>query len=336
MISASELRKLPSGHSEWPRITIVTPSFNQGDFIEETIKSIISQQYPNLEYFIVDGGSTDETVSVIRKYDDHIDWWVSEKDAGQTDAINKGFQRATGEIVNWINSDDILYPEALFHIAQTFMAHPEAGFVYGKTQRFNHNGPIEFMQHDVTDLPLMYYYHFPYGQQACFYKRSILEKIDYLNEQLRFSMDYDLFVRIHLHTKTIKTDFLVGGFRDHEASKTNNLEAVMVRENLGIFRCLLEAFQYREGLAALDAAGAPKLSLKGYNHPELQFTRNELSKVTARFLSRYVFYYYSQKNYQYVYQALKFIKLHDSEKYKSNLRHFSSLYRKSLLMRFIK
>lgn len=336
MNQASALRTLPQGYTEWPKITLVTPSYNQGRYIEETIKSIIDQQYPNLEYFVVDGGSTDESVSIIRKYSEHIQWWVSEKDGGQTDAINKGFKRATGEIVNWINSDDILYPDALFHVAQTFMAHPEAGFVYGKTQRFDGSGRVELMQHDETDLPLKYYYYFPYGQQACFYKRSILEKVDYMNEVLHFSMDYDLFVRLHLHAKTIKTDVVIGGFRDHEASKSNNLVPLMVWENLGIFRSFLQAFNYTEGLKVLDAAGAPKLNLKGYKHPEVTFTQDELSYMTAKFLGRYVYYYNSDKKYKYIYHALKFLRAHDPEKYRSNQKHFDSLLRKASFMRFFK
>lgn len=330
------LHTLPEGYTEWPRITVVTPSYNQGPYIEETIQSIIGQQYPNLEYFVVDGGSKDETVSIIEKYSAHINWWVSEKDRGQTDAINKGFKRATGDIVNWINSDDILYPDALFHIAQTYMANPEAGFVYGKTQRFNSKGPMEMMQHDVPDLPLMYYYYFPYGQQGCFYKKSILEKIGFLNESLHFSMDFDLFIRLHLHAKTVKTDFLVGGFRDHEASKTNNLEAVMVKENLGVFRCLLEAFGYSEGVAAMEACGAPTLKLHGYDNPAVWFSAAELGHMTSRFLVRYIYFSDIHKKYNYLFHALKFIRKHDPQEFGKKRKYFDGLLRKSALLRFFK
>ncbi len=335
-MNKSVLHTLPEGHTEWPKITVVTPSYNQGPYIEETILSIIGQQYPNLEYFVVDGGSTDETVSIIRKYSEHINWWVSEKDRGQSDAINKGFKRATGDIVNWINSDDILYPNALFHIAQTYMANPDAGFVYGKTQRFNSEGPMEMMQHDVPDLPLMYYYYFPYGQQGCFYKRSILEQIGYLNESLHFSMDFDLFIRLHLHARTVKTDVLVGGFRDHVASKTNNLESVMVQENLGVFRCLMQAFGYTKGLDTLAACGAPALELNGYNNPNVSFTEAELGHMTSRFLVRYIYFSEVNGKHQYLYHALKFIRQHDPQEYQKKRNYFDRLYRKAALLRFIK
>ena len=98
---------------EYPKITVVTPSYNQGQFIEATIQSVIGQQYPNLEYIVCDGGSTDETVEILKKYTDKITWWCSEKDKGQSDAINKGMRKATGDIVCWINSDDVLLPGTL-------------------------------------------------------------------------------------------------------------------------------------------------------------------------------------------------------------------------------
>jgi glycosyltransferase involved in cell wall biosynthesis len=100
-----------------PKITIITPSYNQGEFLEDTFRSVLDQNYPNLEYFVVDGGSTDNSVDIIKRYTEHFDWWVSEKDRGQSHAINKGLERATGDIVTWLNSDDFFYPGALDHRA---------------------------------------------------------------------------------------------------------------------------------------------------------------------------------------------------------------------------
>lgn len=325
---------LPEGQHLWPKITIVTPSFNQGDYIEETILSVISQQYPNLEYFIVDGGSLDTTVDIIKKYDNFIDWWVCEKDSGQTDAINKGFKRATGQIVNWINSDDILYPGALFEIATAFLNNPRAGFVYGKTERFNASGSMGYMQHPEDDLPLRYFYGFPYGQQGCFYKRELVENLGYLNSCLRFSMDYDLFVRLHMVTDPIRIDALIGGFRDHVMSKTNNMESVMVGENMVIFKTLLETYGFDRGVKTLTNCGAGTLPLKGYPNQNIrEFNESDLEYITMKFLSRYVFYFYDIRNYKYVCGALEFISKHNRKLYLEK-PVFRKMYRKARLMEF--
>jgi glycosyltransferase involved in cell wall biosynthesis len=116
---------------QYPKISIITPSFNQGKFLEETILSIISQKYPSLEFIIIDGGSTDESVEVIKKYGQHITYWISEKDNGQAEAINKGFEKATGEIITWLNSDDLYEKDALLTIGKMFAESPDVDFIFG-------------------------------------------------------------------------------------------------------------------------------------------------------------------------------------------------------------
>jgi len=124
----------------YPRISIVVPSYNQGNFIDRTLRSIVSQNYPNLDLIVVDGGSSDGTVGVIRKYANHIQWWVSEADDGQANAINKGLSNATGDIFSWLNSDDCLMPGALFRVAEQFMASDETEVVYGHRVLINEAG----------------------------------------------------------------------------------------------------------------------------------------------------------------------------------------------------
>jgi glycosyltransferase involved in cell wall biosynthesis len=126
----------------WPKISIVTPSFNQGQYIEETILSVLSQNYPNLEYIIIDGGSTDDTVEIIKKYESRITYWVSEPDRGQSHAINKGLQKCTGEIFNWLNSDDWYMPGALFDVANAFRINSRAQFVSGYENHVEQSGMI--------------------------------------------------------------------------------------------------------------------------------------------------------------------------------------------------
>ncbi len=117
--------------SNFPKVSIITPSFNQGQFLEDSIRSVLEQDYPNLEYIIVDGGSKDQSVEIIKKYQDHLTWWISEKDKGHADALNKGFSHATGEILAWLNSDDIYFPNAVSEAVSILRSHPEVGMVYG-------------------------------------------------------------------------------------------------------------------------------------------------------------------------------------------------------------
>ena len=121
-------------------VSIVTPSYNQSRFIEDTIRSVLSQDYPQIEYMIVDGGSTDGSVEIIKRYEDQLAWWVSERDQGQTDAINKGFARATGDILAWLNSDDTYEPGAVSAAVKYLQEHPEVGMVYGDCNYIDENG----------------------------------------------------------------------------------------------------------------------------------------------------------------------------------------------------
>ena len=205
-----------------PRITIVTPSFNQAEFLWETIESIIAQNYPNLEYVIVDGGSTDKSVEVIRKYEDRIDWWVSEQDRGQTEAINKGFCRATGELLCWVNADDLLLPGCLQEIASCYLNQMKPDILHGNCVYINSTGTITrmirvprqtqfFANRGVWSTP----------QPAVFYRTDLLKRVGYLDPQYRLSMDVDLWMKM---TKAgAKVGYIpqyLGAFRWHETSKT--------------------------------------------------------------------------------------------------------------------
>src|SRR6266540_1724223 len=123
-----------------PKVSIITPSFNQGQFLEESIRSVLEQDYPSIEYIIVDGGSRDNSVEIIQKYQHRLTWWVSEKDKGHADALNKGFSHATGEILAWLNSDDIYFPDAVLEAVSVIKAHPHVGMVYGAAELIDDSG----------------------------------------------------------------------------------------------------------------------------------------------------------------------------------------------------
>ncbi len=180
-----------------PLVSIVTPSYNQGAFIEETIHSVLSQDYPRIEYIVVDGGSTDGTLGILRKYEDHLTWF-SEPDKGQSDAINKGFQKSHGEILAWLNSDDIYLPGAVRTAADYLAAHPEVAMVYGDCNMVDGQGQVvgrsiwveDFdLRRLVEDLDYIY-------QPAAFFRRQAFEGVGGLDIELHYCMDYDLWIRI--------------------------------------------------------------------------------------------------------------------------------------------
>lgn len=203
------------------KITVVTPSYNQAPFLEETIKSVLDQDYPDLEYIIVDGGSTDGSEEIIRKYAGQLAWWVSEKDRGQTDAINKGFARATGDVLAWLNSDDTYLPGALNAAAKVLSAHPEAGLVYGDANYIDEAGRVigrfPAAQTDYARLRRGYV-HVP--QQSAFFRAELWRKVGPLDPSFYFAMDYDLWVRLAREAPVIYTPKLWANFRLHASAKT--------------------------------------------------------------------------------------------------------------------
>jgi len=203
-----------------PKISIITPSFNQGKFLEETIQSVISQDYPNLEYIVIDGGSADNSVEVIKKYESHLHFWTSEKDRGQSHAINKGFQKASGEIISWLNSDDLYLKDALVNAAGVFKKNPEAALIHGKTILFGNKKKETEKGAEDFDLQLRYFSMMPYAQPSSFFRRKVLDEQGLLDETLHFGMDYDLLIRIALNYKIEKTELLFSKYRLHEESKT--------------------------------------------------------------------------------------------------------------------
>ena len=214
-----------SNDSDWPQITIVTPSYNQGQFIEETIRSVLLQGYPNLEYIIIDGGSTDGSIEIIKKYENYLAYWVSERDRGQPHAINKGFEKATGNIVTFLNSDDLYLPNTFSFLANFFVNNPEYDFICGQTEFIDtHSQKIKGFE-ELFSVKLNYATmtetcHI--AQQSTFFKRKVFEIIGYLNESLHYCFDYDFWLRSFLSGLNFaSTTQILSQFRLHDLSKTN-------------------------------------------------------------------------------------------------------------------
>jgi glycosyltransferase involved in cell wall biosynthesis len=182
--------------SRWPRITVVTPSYQQGRYLEATIRSVLEQDYPDLEYLVVDGGSTDESREVIERHADRLAWWVSEPDRGQADAINKGLARATGEVLGWLNSDDLLLPGALRRIGAAFRDDPRTQAVCGWRELIDEGGrpvaSLAFPQPTPAVLrrrPIL-------PQETVYWRRALWERLGPLDASLQFSMDSDYWLRM--------------------------------------------------------------------------------------------------------------------------------------------
>jgi glycosyltransferase involved in cell wall biosynthesis len=179
--------------SNWPRITIVTPNYNFGEFLERTIRSVLLQNYPNLEYMIIDGASTDNSIEIIRKYEPWLDYWVSEKDNGQSHAINKGFNRATGDMVTWLNSDDILLPDALYVVGKYLKNLPYIDVLAGACKFINVTRNDETIFKATPEKLYLLPIRCIVWQPSCFYKRQLLDRKKPVDETYEYAMDHELW-----------------------------------------------------------------------------------------------------------------------------------------------
>lgn len=203
------------------KCSIITPSFNQGKFIEETILSVITQSYQNIEYLIIDGGSTDNTIDILKEYNNRITYWISEKDRGQTHAINKGFSKATGDIIAWLNSDDIYCTNAIAVVIEYFESHPDcmwlAGneiFIDSKGKPYIRKYPNSSRWLETTGMMSIY-------QPNVFLRREILTTVGFLREDFHMAMDYEWYCRIAQKYPIHIINYDIAKFRWHDDSKSS-------------------------------------------------------------------------------------------------------------------
>lgn len=268
--------------NHFPKISIVTPSLNQGQFLEETIKSVIQQNYPNLEYIIIDGGSSDNSIEVINNYKNFLTYWESRKDFGQANAINKGLIKSTGDIISYLNSDDRYIPNIFFTISEIFRLNPEYKWIAGNVLFTDYKGKII-----IRKKPLFSPYIVQLGssslyQPSVFLKREIINEVGLLNESFHAVLDQEWFCRISekYHPLIVNMDFSY--FRWHEKSKSSSKKKSVYYERLIVEKTIIVR-KYLPNLEFLLNC-FPKLTIKILE----QITR--VIKVYKRlFITRYLF-----------------------------------------------
>jgi glycosyltransferase involved in cell wall biosynthesis len=222
--------------SFYPKISIVTPSYNQGQFIEETIRSVLLQGYPDLEYVIIDGGSSDNTVEIIRKYEPWLTYWISEKDRGQSHAINKGWKKATGEILAWINSDDTYAPGCFLRVAGAFLSNSSGSVIYGDCNIVDGQGlfirPCPAEEFQLENLICNKWF---IPQQSTFIRREVVDAVGRLREDLHLVMDWEYWLRIALKKKVIRyIPVQLANFRIWEEAKTSSYSVRSALEKFAV------------------------------------------------------------------------------------------------------
>ena len=298
------------------KISIITPSLNQAEFLEQTILSVLHQGYEPLEYIIIDGGSTDGSVDVIRRYQGHLAYWVSEKDRGQSHAINKGLKMASGEVISWLNSDDLYLPRALHTVADYFEKN-ESALIHGKTILFGDGLRERVKGAEQQDLRVRYLAGIPFPQPSSFFRRRLLLEQGFLDETLHYGMDYDLFVRGALNYQLLSVEDIFTKYRLHGESKSMAQGRAFADDWAKVFSRVLRSFVFTGDLIKrMRELGLYVEGDDSYQVAEI-FTEQDLRQSFLYFLESHISYDYVSMDLETAGRLASFIKGFDADFYRA-------------------
>lgn len=265
----------------YPKISIVTPSYNQGQFLEECIESVLGQNYPNLEYVVMDGGSTDNSVSIIKKYEKHLTYWQSQPDKGQYSAINEGFRKTSGEIMAWLNSDDKFHPNALFKAAHVFTKFKSIDWLIGWPTTWDTHGHISGLEPYQPvwsrDMFLRKACSRPIQQESTFWRRSLwVNAGESLREDIELASDLALWISFFRHAQIYSVNTFIGGYRVHGNQKARLFRDKYRQEALGILNDEIVFYQNSDDKCLLPAP--PVVDLPNIHSPLTKTSGDVLKK----------------------------------------------------------
>src|ERR1051325_984467 len=282
-------------YNGYPKISIVTPSFNQGKYIEQTILSVLDQAYPNLEYIIIDGGSTDNSVEIIKKYEKYVTYWISEKDRGQSHAINKGIQRVTGDIFNWLNSDDFYSPGVFREVADSFLG--GAHVVCGKVRFHWPDGTTALttaFPHSDNIMEVISSTKFV--QQSTFFPVEFIKAVNGVNEELHYSMDFELWLKylfIHGLAGVKNNNKVIADFRIHYSSKTFLSDNNFFKEWIKIFISIKSLYD-----ESINSRYDKMLGNYRFDIPSVNLNRETIQAAVSRFFYDALVFAYGERNFR--------------------------------------
>lgn len=267
--------------TDYPSISIITPNLNGEKFLEEAILSVVGQGYPNLEYIVMDGGSTDGSLEIINKYKDTISFLASEKDGGLYDALNKGFQRTTGEIMGWINSDDILHRKSLFTLAEIFSLSSDIQWLQGYPTVIDEIGRIVFHRPPVFEKEFFYRKGYKNGsfvqQESTFWRRALWEKAGgFISTEYKYAGDFELWIRFFQHKEQYITNALIGAFRKRKEGQISKVYYENYLEECNvIINKYIPLFHDEEQLLSGICISAENLNLDTNRQVEFNFSTHK-------------------------------------------------------------